>query len=137
MSEHAYVVLFISACACELACAAHECVDMQMHTSKKFWCPFTCTWACMHVGRGGFGAQRRRCPCKCHPFSLGCGLCVVCLYISMYNGGCMIGRVITNDNKMGKAGGWKAKLAQTGMPGPLCSQGGRHSVLTAGPSAEL
>lgn len=44
---------------------------------------------------------------------------------------------MTNDNKMRKAGGWKAKLAQAGMPGSLCSQGGGHSVLTAGPSAEL
>lgn len=49
----------------------------------------------------------------------------------------MIGKVMTNDNKMRKAGGWKAKLAQAGMPGSLRSQGGGHSALTAGPSAEL
>lgn len=52
MSEHAYVVLFISACARELARAAYECVDMQMHMSEKFWRAFTCTRACIHVGRG-------------------------------------------------------------------------------------
>lgn len=52
-------------------------------------------------------------------------------------GGCVLGRVMTNDNKMRKAGGWKAKLAGDGMPGSLCSQGAGHSVLTAGPSAEL
>lgn len=37
----------------------------------------------------------------------------------------MIGRVMTNDSKTRKAGGWRAKLAKAGMPGALWSQGGR------------
>lgn len=39
MSEHAYVVLFVSVHACGRAHAAHECVNRQMHVS---WCTFTC-----------------------------------------------------------------------------------------------
>lgn len=35
MSEHAYVVLFVSARACGRECAAYESVDMKTHVSEK------------------------------------------------------------------------------------------------------
>lgn len=33
---------FASARACRHACPAYECLDMQMHVSKKSWCTFRC-----------------------------------------------------------------------------------------------
>lgn len=86
---------------------------------------------CVHV-KGEDLEQRRRCPLEMPSIFFGMRVYVfVC--IGVHEGG----RVMTNDNKMRKVGGWKAKLAQPGMPDSLCSQGGGHSVLAAGPSAEL
>lgn len=113
------------------------CGSEDMLMSKKSWCTFTgvgvraCT--CMSGEAGGL--ERRGAGVPENAINLvwyvGRGVC------ANAHGACVTGRAMTNDNKMRKAGGWKAKLAKAGVPGALWRRGGGHSVLTAGPSAEL